>query len=94
MIFSPNTQPGAVINSGAWQKFTPTSGTVRWNDDGGEFPDISWATLIAGHGNESISQIRLQTGCSGGYGENTVTQADDLTVVAEGTKSNFDFGQN
>jgi hypothetical protein len=91
IIFSPNTQPGGV-DEGEWQKFDVVNGTVRYDDDGGNSPDISWEQLIDGHGTDEIAQIRIQAGCAGGYSAQTVAQADDLTVVANGQKTTFDFG--
>ncbi len=93
VMFSPNTQPGAVINSGEWRKWVVTSGGVRYDDDGGNNPDITWNQLIAAHGNDTIAQIRIQAGCAGAYSAQTVAQADDLTVVADGQKAVYDFGQ-
>jgi len=92
VIFSPNTQPGAVINSGEWGMFVPTSGTVRYDDDAGNNPDISWKQLIADHGGDTIAQIRIQGGCGGNYTQNTIGSADQVTVVAAGSESVFNFG--
>ena len=92
IIYSPNTQPGAIINSGEWQKFNVTEGTVRHNDDGGNFPDITWADLIEQHGDEEIAQIRLTAGCAGNYSNQTEADADNLTIVSGGQKKVFDFG--
>ena len=92
VIFSPNTQPGANINEGEWQRFSVVDGTVRYDDDAGNSPDVTWAQLIADHGEDEIAQIRIQGGCSGAYSAATVGEADDLTIVAQGQKSTFDFG--
>jgi hypothetical protein len=91
IIFSPNTQPGANIDEGEWQKFDVVNGTVRYDDDGGA-SEIPWQQLIDDHGTDEISQIRIQTGCAGGYSAQTVAQADDLTIVANGQKTTYDFG--
>jgi hypothetical protein len=92
VIFSPNTQPGANIDSGEWQKFDVINGTVRYDDDAGNNPDISWEQLIDDHGDDNIRQIRIQAGCAGAYTADSVGQADDLTIVANGQKTEYDFG--
>jgi hypothetical protein len=92
VIFSPNTQPGANIDEGEWQKFDVVNGGVRYDDDAGNNPDISWEQLIDDHGTDEIAQIRIQAGCAGAYSAETVAQADNLTVVANGQRSVFDFG--
>lgn len=66
-IFSPNTQsPDPVVTEGPFNEWVATSGSWRFNDDGGNFPDISYASLIAGHGTELITGIYISTGFSTG----------------------------
>jgi hypothetical protein len=65
-IFSPNTQlPDADIAEGPFHEWVATSGTWRYDDDGGN-SDESFSQLIADHGNDTISSIDISQGFSGG----------------------------
>lgn len=76
VIFSPSTQPGACAgplparvpsqcnSSGRSISYDVDAGLVRYDDDGGNNPDISFAQLIADHGNDKIESIRVSTGFS------------------------------
>jgi hypothetical protein len=66
-IFSPNTQsPDPDIAEGPFHEWVATSGSWRYDDDPGNGPDMSFADLIAGHGTEVISGIRISTGNTAG----------------------------
>jgi hypothetical protein len=66
-IFSPNTQsPDPDIAQGPFHEWVATSGSWRYDDDPGNGPQMSFANLIAGHGTEVISGIRISTGNSAG----------------------------
>jgi hypothetical protein len=66
-IFSPNTQtPDADTAEGSFHEWVATSGSWRYDDDGGNNPDESFAQLVAAHGNDTISGIYISTGFSNG----------------------------
>src|SRR5262245_14034616 len=66
-IFSPNTQaPDPDVAEGPFHEWVATSGSWRYNDDAGNDPDISFADLIADHGDEEITDICITTGNSAG----------------------------
>jgi hypothetical protein len=94
IIFSPNTQTGApgIINSGEWRKWSVTAGGVRYDDDAGNNPDISWNALISGHGTDVITQIRVQAGCAGAYSNGETAYADDVSITVQGERTEFNFG--
>ncbi|HEU4978360.1 MAG TPA: hypothetical protein VFT42_05660 [Solirubrobacteraceae bacterium] len=91
IIFSPNTQPSTTVSSGVWNKWEPTKGTVRYNDDAGNNPEIPWSQLIADHGNETITQIRLQAGDAGARSDGETAYVDDVTFEVAGSPSEFLF---
>jgi hypothetical protein len=78
--------------SDGWRRHVVTEGTVRYNDDAGFEPDITWAELIEEHGDELISQIRVVAGCSGDYSEGSTAYVDDIVLDAVGETARFDFG--
>jgi hypothetical protein len=66
-IFSPNTQsPDADVAEGPFHEWAATSGSWRYDDDGGNGPDESFAALVAAHGNDTISGIYISTGFTKG----------------------------
>jgi len=66
-IFSPNTQaPYPDIAQGPFHNWVATSGSWRYDDDGGNLPDISFAALMAAHGTEAISKICISVGFTAG----------------------------
>ena len=66
-IFSPNTQaPDPDVAEGPFHEWVATSGSWRYNDDGGSGPDMPFADLIADHGAELITDICITTGFSAG----------------------------
>ena len=66
-IFSPNTQaPDPDIAEGPFHEWVATSGSWRFNDDGGTGPDMPFADLIADHGAELITTMCITTGFSAG----------------------------
>jgi hypothetical protein len=69
VIFSPNTQPTKDTEPGVMHKWNVKDGTVRYNDDRGEGPDMSWEHFIAQHGDEAIAKIGVTVGYSAGKNE-------------------------
>lgn len=66
-IFSPNTQlPDSDTAEGPFHEWVATSGSWRYDDDGGNNPDQSFASLLAAHGSDTISGIYVSTGFSNG----------------------------
>ena len=68
VIFSPSTQPstqpppnGSNV-SGRLIKSDVHEGTVRYNDNAGFAPDITWNAMLAEHGNQIISGIYITAG--------------------------------
>ena len=56
VIFSPSTQSGGPGSSLNWRRHEITAGTVRYDDDPGNAPDITWAELIALHGSDRVTR--------------------------------------
>jgi hypothetical protein len=66
-IFSPNTQtPDPDIAEGPFHEWVATSGSWRYQDDIGDGADESYADLLAAHGTDTISGIRVSTGFTNG----------------------------
>jgi hypothetical protein len=78
LIFSPNTQPTKVTSEDALHTWNVLSGSVRYNDDGGNNPDISYAAALAAHGSDEISLIKVSAGFSAG--QNLRVLLTNLTV--------------
>jgi hypothetical protein len=73
IIFSPNTQPpDPDMSEGPFHEWVATSGVWRYDDDGGECtgqyacPGARFSQVVADHGTEPISGIRVTTGFSAG----------------------------
>jgi hypothetical protein len=72
VIFSPNTQPPDPDTAeGPFHEWVATSGTWRYDDDGdtgaGEFGHgAPFSAVLATHGSEKITGIRISTGFSTG----------------------------
>ena len=71
-IFSPNTQPpDPDVAEGPFHTWVATSGLWRYDDDGGSGGQYGvngapFATVVADHGTETISDIRITTGFTAG----------------------------
>jgi hypothetical protein len=66
-IFSPNTQsPDPDVAEGPFHEWVATSGSWRYDDDGGNGPDESFGQLVTDHGNDTISGVYISTGFSNG----------------------------
>jgi hypothetical protein len=72
IIFSASTQPGGCATSGTATdqcassgrmiKYIVNEGTVRYDDDGGNAPDVSWDSIINAHGSDRIDSVRISVG--------------------------------
>jgi hypothetical protein len=98
VVFSPNTQ-GRVVRSGDWDKLVVTEGTgLRYDDDAGDgsgpygLGGTDWDTLVADHGNETISRLVISAGCGGDYSNGSTAYADNLELDIAGDRRVFDFG--
>jgi hypothetical protein len=86
-IFSPNTQaPDPDVAEGPFHEWVATSGSWRYDDDAGNFPDISFAELLADHGTETITGLRITTGFTAG------TSLSALLRWLEVNGQTFSFG--
>jgi len=66
-IFSPNTQtPDPDVAEGPFHEWVATSGSWRYDDDGGNNADESFHQLLADHGSDTISGIYISTGFTNG----------------------------
>ena len=66
-IFSPNTQPSDPdVAEGPFHQWVATSGSWRYDDDGGNGPDVSYKQLVTDHGDDTISGIYISTGFTNG----------------------------
>jgi len=77
LIFSPSTQPGAcygpvpIVGAGSqcasrgrMIEYHVDQGTVRYDDDPGSAPDVSWAAVLNAHGGDTIDAIYVTSGFS------------------------------
>jgi hypothetical protein len=67
LIYSPNTQPTKVTSENTFHTWDVRAGTVRYNDDAGNGPDMSFAAALADHGSETISSVKVSAGFSAGH---------------------------
>jgi hypothetical protein len=72
VIFAPNTQPVPQTDENVDNAYDVVAGTVRYDDDPGNFPDQPWATVKAAHATEVVSGIYVSAGFSAG---------DDLSAM-------------
>lgn len=72
LTFSPNTQFNKPTNydigEGEFHEWVVTSGTVRLNDDGDNFPagEAPWSSYMAAQGAKKITNINITMGCTSG----------------------------
>jgi hypothetical protein len=92
VIFSPNTQAGRIVTEGLWQRWSATEGSGRYDDDGGNNPDVSWESIVAAHGDQTITRLSLQGGCAGAYSDGTVADVDNIEMDLAGNRKVFDLG--
>jgi hypothetical protein len=92
VIYSPSTQPGGPGSSEGFRRHVVTAGTVRYNDDAGFNPDITWDALVAAHGDDVVSQVRIVSGCSGAYSDGATADVDNVSFDVAGEHSSYDFG--
>jgi hypothetical protein len=78
VIYSPNTQPSKDTAEGDFHNWDVTAGTVRYDDDMGNGPDSAWQDIVAAHGNDVISGIKVSAGFSAGQDLHVLLS--DLTV--------------
>lgn len=90
VIFSPNTQsPDPDLTEGDFNEYVVTQGGVRYDDDGGNNPDVPWATVKAAHASENIADdICITQGFSAG------DNADALLRWVEINGTTYDFRGN
>jgi hypothetical protein len=90
--FSPNTQFNNPldyqITQGEMHEYIVTSGSVRYNDDGGNLPsgEKSWSYWASQFPAATISNINILGGCSGG------TNLSILVREAQVNGQHFEFG--
>jgi hypothetical protein len=69
VIFDPTQCATTVPTESVFNTYEVTTGHVRYDDDGcggGPPGQQSWATVVAAHGSEVVSGIRVTTGFTGG----------------------------
>jgi hypothetical protein len=91
VLYSPNTQPGGPGSTEEWRRHNITRGTVRYDDDAGNKPDITWAQMIAAHGDDTVTELRLQAGCAGAYSNGSTAYVDDVLLIGGGHIARYDF---
>jgi hypothetical protein len=67
VIFSPNTQPTKITSEDAFHTWDVLAGTVRYDDDEDAGPEMTWDDLVAAHGDDPISGIKVSAGFSAGH---------------------------
>jgi hypothetical protein len=83
VVFSPNTQPGGEKGVGEWATHDVRypNATVRYDDDAGWNPDVSWETLLVEAGDYKVTDVRVTAGCANPVGDDGAqVQVDDLTI--------------
>ena len=83
VLFSPNTQPGGEQGLNTWAKHDVLDGTVRFDDDKGESPDVSWSDAVDLADNAQVKDVRFTAGCANPVGDGALVQVDDLTINDE-----------
>ena len=66
VIFSPNTQAAKQTSEGVSHTWDVLAGGVRYDDDTGNDPDVSWSDVVADHGDDVISGIYVTAGFTAG----------------------------
>ena len=66
VIFSPNTQSEKQTAQDVFHHWVVTDGSVRFDDDAGSGPDVTWAEFIKDHADDEIAGIYITTGWSAG----------------------------
>jgi hypothetical protein len=66
VIYSPNTQSPKNTAEDVFHTWDVLAGTVRYDDDKGNGPDQSWDDMLADHGDDVISSIRVSAGFTAG----------------------------
>ena len=92
IIMSPSTQPGGPGTTTAWRRHNVLDDTVRYDDDAGNSPDASYASVLAAHGNDVVTSVRVQAGDSGAYSDNSTALVDNVVIGINGTLARYDFG--
>jgi hypothetical protein len=88
VAFSPNTQTGVTPKPDTWQRWVVTRGGVRYDDDAGNAPDMSWDSLVAGHRGEKIDYVQVQAG-STGEAIGSTSHVRNVTMEATGAEATF-----
>ena len=69
---------------GTWATHDVLDGTVRFNDDAGTKPDVSWSEVLDRAGNAQVQDVRFTAGCANAVGDDgALVQVDDLTINDE-----------
>jgi hypothetical protein len=82
VVFTPSTQPGGEQGLDSWATHDMQHGTVRFNDDAGNGPDISWSQmLVLADEDDPVKTVRVTAGCSLPVGnDGAKVQVDNLTI--------------
>jgi hypothetical protein len=95
VLYSPNTQPGGeqgLGNSFPTQDVLGPDATVRWQDDAGMSPDISWDAMLGLAGDATVQQVRFTAGCANPVGDDGAqVKYDNLTI---NNQEVIDFNKN
>ena len=78
VIFSPNTQPVPATAEGVVQEWVVNDGTVRYDDDAGNDPDLPWDDVKAAHADEAISSVCITTGFTAGDNLSALLRSVDI----------------
>ena len=84
VLFSPNTQSGGEQGLRTWATHDVLDGTVRFNDDAGTKPDVSWNEVLDRAGEAQVKDVRFTAGCAQPVGDDgALVQVDNLTINDE-----------
>ena len=74
---------------GTWATHDVLDGTVRFNDDAGTNPDVTWSGVLDLAGDAQAKDVRFTAGCANPVGDDgALVQFDDLTINDEVIKFN------
>ena len=92
VVFAPNSQDAPTYNDepvNQWVRYQTLAGTWRYDDDAGNGGQSSWKDILAAHGDDTISALKISAGCSAPGP--TSAYVDHVVVGASGQEATYDF---
>jgi hypothetical protein len=92
VLFAPNSQDAPMYNDepvNQWVRYQTLAGTWRYDDDAGNGGQSSWKDIVAAHGDDTVSALKISAGCSAPGP--TSAYVDHVVVGASGQETTYDF---